>query len=341
MPSLEDWAKGTFAATAGLSTVAFGLLYYGQNYLIYPSAFPPGSRTDVPNPERFGLPYHDLELTAQDGVKLRCYLLVQSKDLSQADATDVPFVENMSDEQFIASRPTVIMFHGNGGNLGHRIPLAKVFYAKMRCNVLMLSYRGYGLSEGNPSEKGLKQDAQAALDYVRSHPALSKGPTVLYGQSLGGAVSIDLASRNPDSISALVLENTFLSLPRLVPSAIPALGPLSFLCHQKWDSASKIHLIPHTTPILMLSGTRDEVVPREHMQGLWELVQKRDEKKEESVKNDKSNKDDTSNPKRDVPAGVVDPRNRSKFLTFSFGTHNDTCVQPGYWSAVAEFVGDL
>ena len=46
------------------------------------------------------------------------------------------------------------MFHGNGGNHGHRIPLARVFYLKMRCNVLMMSYRGYGLSDGSPSEKG-------------------------------------------------------------------------------------------------------------------------------------------------------------------------------------------
>ena len=56
--------------------------------------------------------------------------------------------------QFIASRPTVLMFHGNGGNHGHRIPLAKIFYMRMRCNVFMLSYRGYGLSDGSPSEKG-------------------------------------------------------------------------------------------------------------------------------------------------------------------------------------------
>ena len=60
-----------------------------------------------------------------------------------------------------------------------------------------------------------------------------------------------------------------------MPSALPVLGPFAFLCHQKWDSASKIPLIPAETPMLLLSGVRDEVVPREHMQGLWELVQRR------------------------------------------------------------------
>lgn len=116
---------------------------------------------------------------------------------------------------------------------------------------------------------------------------------------MGGAVAIDLASRNSTKvvfemviwilgfwkltclgqINALILENTFTSLPSLVPHALPVLGPLSFLCHQKWDSASKIPLIPATTPILMLSGVKDEIVPKEHMRRLWEVVAKRGEKK--------------------------------------------------------------
>jgi pimeloyl-ACP methyl ester carboxylesterase len=70
------------------------------------------------------------------------------------------------------------MFHGNGGNAGHRVPLAKVFFAKLRCNVLMLSYRGYGRSDGAPSERGLRVDAQTALDFVRQHEALRRSPVV-------------------------------------------------------------------------------------------------------------------------------------------------------------------
>ena len=62
----------------------------------------------------------------------------------------------------------------HGYSQGHRLPLAKVFWKNMRCNVLALSYRGYGLSEGYPSEKGLKLDAQTALDYIVSHPLLEK-----------------------------------------------------------------------------------------------------------------------------------------------------------------------
>jgi abhydrolase domain-containing protein 13 len=89
------------------------------------------------------------------------------------------------------------------------------------------------------------------------------------------AFEVDLSGQ----INALVLENTFTSLPSLVPHALPALAPFSFLCHQKWDSASKIPLIPATTPILMLSGAKDEIVPKDHMRRLWEVVAKRGEKK--------------------------------------------------------------
>jgi abhydrolase domain-containing protein 13 len=98
----------------------------------------------------------------------------------------------------------------------------------------------------------------------------------------GGTVPLFRLHHSQESsssqIQALILENTFTSLPRLIPTALPLLSPFSFLCHQKWDSASKVPLIPTETPILMLSGARDEVVPKEHMRNLWEIVKKRGEK---------------------------------------------------------------
>lgn len=202
------------------------------------------------------------------------------------------------------------MFHGNGGNVGHRVPLARIFFLKMRCNVMLLSYRGYGFSEGSPSEKGIRIDAQAALDYIKSHPILGRTKLVIYGQSIGGAVGIDLASRNRNKIQALILENTFLSLPRLIPSALPLLAPFAFLCHQIWDSATSITLIPPNVPILMLSGKVDEVVPPEHMTELFEI-------------------------------SCRTGRNKGVWREFANGSHNDTCVQPGYWNAIDDFVAQL
>ncbi|KAH9024508.1 hypothetical protein EDB85DRAFT_274665 [Lactarius pseudohatsudake] len=153
IPSLETFAKGTAATAAGLGTVGMGLLYYGQNFLIYPSAFPAGARENVPVPTDFSIPYTDLELTTPDDVKIKAFLLLQRTVLNLGE-TPVEWEEGPpSDEEFAATRPTVLMFHGNGGNHGHRIPLGKIFFGKMRCNVIMLSYRGYGHSEGTPSEK--------------------------------------------------------------------------------------------------------------------------------------------------------------------------------------------
>ncbi|KAF8811215.1 alpha/beta-hydrolase [Phlegmacium glaucopus] len=323
LSSIETFAKGTLATAATLSTLGIGLIYYGQNYLIYPSAFPPGSRIDVPLPSEFGLRYEDLELKTSDSVILRCYLIPQKIDLGTGSIR-MDVKEGTTEDEFIASRPTVVMFHGNGGNLGHRIPLAAIFVNKMRCNVLMLCYRGYGRSDGSPSEKGLQIDSQTALNYLTSHPLFKETPIILYGQSIGGAVAIDLASRNSAKvINALILENTFTSLPSLVPHALPALGPFSFLCHQKWDSVSKIPLIPATIPILMLSGASDELVPKEHMQALWQAVAKRGEKKKPNGSEYKTGLE------------------RAKYMEFEHGGHNNTCAQPGYWTAIADFIASL
>ncbi|KAH9987854.1 Alpha/Beta hydrolase protein [Russula vinacea] len=341
-----------------------GLLYYGQNFLIYPSAFPAGARENVPVPTDFSIPYTDLELTTPDNVKIRTFLLLQRHVLNMNE-TPLEWDE-LSKEEFAATRPTVLMFHGNGGNHGHRIPLAKIFFGKMRCNVLMLSYRGYGHSEGTPSEKGLQVDAQTVLDYVHAHPQLAKTPVILYGQSIGGAVAIDLAYRNPKAITALVIENTFMSLPRLIPSAMPWLGPFSFLCHQKWESYLKAPRLPPGMPVLMLGGAHDEVVPRSQMQELWAIIRNRgrdaasrkgkkppatarlgkreDDEEDEDEDEDESEKGRSgsgsgSDDRKVPPRIVVDGGNT--YIEFADGTHNDTCVQPGYWSAVAEFVAGL
>jgi len=111
------------------------------------------------------------------------------------------------------------MFHGNAGNIGHRVPIAGVLQKHMGVNVFMLEYRGYGRSTGTPDEKGLNTDAQTALDYMRAHPDLKNTRFVVYGQSLGGAVSINLVASNQDQgdIKALILENTFLSIRKLIP----------------------------------------------------------------------------------------------------------------------------
>jgi pimeloyl-ACP methyl ester carboxylesterase len=113
----------------------------------------------------------------------------------------------------------MLMFHGNAGNIGHRVPIAKILADDIGCNVLMLQYRGYGLSTGIPNEKGLAIDALTGLDYIRQRADLRHTKIVIYGQSLGGAVGIGLAARShkEGDIAGIILENTFTSIRKLIP----------------------------------------------------------------------------------------------------------------------------
>jgi fermentation-respiration switch protein FrsA (DUF1100 family) len=155
----------------------------------------------VPLPSRFGISdYDDLRLPTPDGETLSAFLIRPSNPSRAADST-------------------ILMFHGNAGNIGHRVPIARVLERNTGCNVLMLEYRGYGLSTGTPDENGLNIDAQTGLDYIRQHPDLKDTKIIIYGQSLGGAVGINLAAKNQKAgdIAAIILENTFLSIRKMIP----------------------------------------------------------------------------------------------------------------------------
>jgi fermentation-respiration switch protein FrsA (DUF1100 family) len=212
--------------------------------LIYPSHIPANARTDVPRPSEFNITdYEELLIPTRDGEKLSAFYIRAPKGSRNADVT-------------------VLMFHGNAGNIGHRVPIARMILSSAGCNVFMLEYRGYGLSTGEPDEAGLTIDAQTALDYLRQRAETRDHRIVVFGQSLGGAVAVKLVAKNQDvgNIDGLILENTFLSMRKLIPSVIPPAKYLTLLCHQVWASDASI---PNITkiPILFLSGLQDEIIP--------------------------------------------------------------------------------
>jgi len=301
-----------------LASILGKLFWHGQKFLVYPSAYLEKPRY-VLSPEYYGLQYEDIELLTADRIILRCYLLRPAKTSSRRKASEIS--EPTELEAVVSSRGSVIMFHGNGMDYGDCVSGAR-HIVKMGYSVLILSYRGYAHSDGLPSEKGLRKDAQAALDYLLADNELSQKPIILYGHSLGGAVAIDLASRNPSKINALIVENTFTSLPDVV-RGWPIIGIFSFICFQKWNSASKLPRIPKALPILMLSGDWDQVVPSKHMQTLWEIATKR------------GGNDKGSNEQSDVPPS------KDVFKSFRFGSHADTDQQSGYWRAVKKFLNSL
>lgn len=112
---------------------------------------------------------------------------------------------------------------------------------------------------GIPTEKGLNIDAEAVLMYVKKHPKLVKSPVVLFGRSLGGAVAVSLAHKHPAHVAALVLENTFISIPKMVDFLMPLVAPIKGLVLRiGWDSGEKIQHLKQ--PILFISGDADELV---------------------------------------------------------------------------------
>ena len=120
----------------------------------------------------------------------------------------------------------------------------------------------YGLSEGSPDESGIKQDVQAGLDWVLAQDDIDKSNMYLFGQSIGGAVAINLAARNPKVFKGLILENSFTQMSDVIPNVIPALKYLTFLCHQKWASIGDLKtLITENDSIKILFLTGLKVTP--------------------------------------------------------------------------------
>jgi fermentation-respiration switch protein FrsA (DUF1100 family) len=186
------------------------------------------------------------------------------------------------------------------------------------CNTFIISYRGFGRSEGEPNEAGLCADAQAALEYVLGRPDVRSDRVILYGQSIGGAVAFDLAARNQSKIFAIVVENTFLSLQKLIPHVLPWLSWAGRLCHQKWDSEERVKEMldaakqggvdfPH---ILFISGSKDQLVPPRHMKQLHDLA-----------------------------AGSA--RSTVRLAKCPNGDHVNSVTQPEYFPAIRDFVREI
>ncbi len=198
-----------------------------ENSLVYfPSRFPDGDWSLKAGVE-------DAWFTSNDGTKLHGWFL-----------------------QVEQPHAVVLFCHGNGGSIAWRRDLLDVFRA-LRVSALLWSYRGYGRSEGSPHEAGILQDARAARDWLAKRAAVKKTDIVLWGESLGGAVTIDLAQ---DGARALILESTFTSMPAVAAYHYPWL-PVRTLMRNRYDSLAKI--AGYHGPLLQFHGDADSIVPYE------------------------------------------------------------------------------
>lgn len=150
--------------------------------------------------------------------------------------------------------PVIAYFHGNGGSIVHRGERVRRF-AREGYGVLMVEYRGYGGNPGAPSEAGLFEDAGAGLDFL-SREGIAAGRIVLYGESLGTAVAVYAAARQP--AGALILESPFTSIAAVAQYHYPFV-PAAWLIWDRFDSVSRIGEVK--SPLLLLQGGSDGIVP--------------------------------------------------------------------------------
>lgn len=202
----------------------------------------PDRELDV-TPANAGLPYEDVTVATSDGLNLHGWFLRAEKGAG-----------------------VVFVCHGNAGTIANRLDLATAFL-NMGFSVLLFDYRGYGRSDGQPSEEGTYRDAEAAYDYLRRDRGFAPREIIVYGESLGAAVSVELARRR--EVAALVLESAFLSIPDIGAKAYPLL-PVKWLARIRYDNRAKIASI--RAPVLLIHSPQDEIVPIEHGRTLFELV---------------------------------------------------------------------
>jgi fermentation-respiration switch protein FrsA (DUF1100 family) len=212
---------------AFLYLLGLGWLWMIQQRLMY---FP-DRRMDAP--EAYGLSgFEAVTLTAADGVRVTAWRH--------------PAREGM---------PLVIYYHGNGGHLGYRKAIYDAL-AQAGFGVLALSYRGYGTSEGAPSEQGIYADARATLDYAMQTMGVPLERIILFGESLGTGVAVQMASER--RVGGVALQSPYTSITKRA-GEIYFFVPVSLLLRDRYDSLAKIRDVH--SPLLILHGERDMIVP--------------------------------------------------------------------------------
>jgi uncharacterized protein len=216
------------------------LVWFNESRLIY---FPGNARTLLQPPAELSLPVERVEFSTGDDVRLVSWV-IPARD---------------------PSGYWLLICHGNGGNISEAgRPLHYAGLRDLGLSLLAFDYRGYGESEGRPTEEGLYRDAEAAYRYLRETLGVAPARIVLFGHSLGTAVAVDLAARHP--AAALILDGALTSVPERGQEVYPFL-PVRLLARSRYASIEKIAAIG--IPKLFLHGEADQVIPIAHGRRLY------------------------------------------------------------------------
>ncbi|AXK38862.1 alpha/beta hydrolase [Crenobacter cavernae] len=217
-----------------------GLVFVLQGHLVY---FPDMGRQIVQTPRDAGLAYEAVWLTTEDGIRIEAWYLPAP-----------------------AARGVALLAHGNAGNISHRMDYAPMFH-RLGYSLLLFEYRGYGRSEGRPSEEGTYADARAAWRYLVAERGFPPERIVLVGESLGGAVVARLAA--DERPGALVLASSFVSVPELAAELYPWL-PARWLARYRYDALEALGRV--SSPVLIAHSRQDDIVPFSHGERLFAAV---------------------------------------------------------------------
>ena len=179
-----------------------------------------------------GLAFEDAWFTAKDGTRLHGWYAPHEQP-----------------------RAVVLYCHGNGGNVALWADVLRILHDRLGVTAMGFDYRGYGRSEGTPSEAGVLADARAARTWLAQRAGVAENQIVLMGRSLGGAVAVDLAT---DGARGLVLESTFTSMPDVGQAMLPYL-PVRLVMRTQFNSLAKIG--KYHGPLLQSHGTGDRLIP--------------------------------------------------------------------------------
>ena len=218
-------ARAFASLTAGLLAVMV-MPRLGDRLVYFPSR-----ALDGGSPRTLGLAYDDVTMTAADGVRLHAWWVPAP-----------------------ASRKTLLFLHGNAGNISHRLDKLAVLN-EVDASVLLLDYRGYGRSAGAPDEAGTYRDADTAYEWLRAR-GVPAAAIVVYGESLGGPIAVDLAARR--EVGGLVLESAPSSIVGVARHHYPWL-PVEWFLSVRYDALARLPNV--RAPLLILHSPHDEIVP--------------------------------------------------------------------------------
>ncbi|HUE95543.1 MAG TPA: alpha/beta hydrolase [Longimicrobiaceae bacterium] len=222
------------------------LIFLIQGRLLFLPDVP--GRTLETLPAEHSMPFEEVHLVADDGERLHGWW--------------VPAPEGLEGPP----PKTVLLFHGNAGNISHRIDTLKIWH-EMGWNAFIFDYRGYSLSTGRPSEAGTYRDARAAWRHLTEERGVSPRDIVLFGRSLGGAVAARLATEVEPM--ALILESTFTSVPDLGAEIYRWL-PVRLLSRIHYPTL--VTMTEVRAPVLVIHSPTDEIIPVHHGRALYEAA---------------------------------------------------------------------